>query len=51
MTDDFDSFFDARCKAISRELGKRVIPQEIDQIGTAKSAEETVVEQDEWLAS
>ncbi len=51
MTDDYDKFFDARCKAISRELGKRIIPQAIDQEGTAKSAEETVVEQEEWLAS
>lgn len=51
LTDDYDSFFDARCTAISRELAKRVIPQEFDQIGTAKSAEETVVEQEEWLAS
>ena len=51
MTDDYDSFFGARCSAISRELAKRVIPQEVDQIGTAKSAEETVVEQEEWLAS
>jgi hypothetical protein len=51
MTDDYDSFFDARCTAISRELAKRIIPQEVDQIGTARSAEETVVEQEEWLAS
>jgi hypothetical protein len=51
MTEDYEMFFDARCKAISRELGKRIIPQEIDQVGTAKSAEETVVEQEEWLAS
>jgi hypothetical protein len=51
MTDDYESFFDARCKAISRELGKQIIPQEVDRVGTAKSAEETVVEQEEWLAS
>jgi hypothetical protein len=51
MTDDYAKFFDARCRAISRELGKLIIPQEIDQLGTAKSAEETVVEQEEWLAS
>lgn len=51
MTDNYDSFFDARCTAIGRELAKRVIPQEIDQTGTAKSAQETVVEQEEWLAS
>jgi hypothetical protein len=51
MTDDYTKFFDARCRAISRELGRLIIPQEIDQLGTAKSAEETVVEQEEWLAS
>jgi hypothetical protein len=51
MKDDYDLFFGARCKAISRELGKRIIPQEVDQVGTAKSAEDTVVEQEEWLAS
>lgn len=51
MTDDYEAFFAARCKAISRELGKQIIPQEIDQVGTAKSAEETVVEEEEWLAS
>jgi hypothetical protein len=51
MTDDYESFFDARCTAISRELSKRIIPQEIDQVGTARGAEETVVEQEEWLAS
>jgi hypothetical protein len=51
MKDDYDSFLDARCMAISRELGKRVIPQEVDQIGIAKRAAGTVVEQEEWLAS
>ena len=51
MNDDYESFFDARCKAISHELSRRVIPQEVDKIGTAKGAEETVVEQEEWLAS
>ena len=51
MTDDYESFFDARCKAISRELCKQIILQEIDQAETAKSAEETVVEEEEWLAS
>jgi len=51
MTDDYEVFFDARCKAISRELTKQIISQEIDQVATAKSAEETVVEQEEWLAS
>jgi hypothetical protein len=51
MTDEYGKFFDARCRAISRELGKQIVPQDIDQIGTAKSAEETVVEQEEWLAT
>ncbi len=51
MINDYEMFFDARCKAISRELNKRIIPQEIDEVATAKSAAETVVEQEEWLAS
>jgi hypothetical protein len=51
LTDDYDSFFSARCKAISRELSKQIILQEVDQVGTAKTAEETVVEDEEWLAN
>lgn len=51
MTNDYQSFFDARCRAIGRELAKRIIPQDVDRVGTAKSAEETVVEEEEWLAS
>jgi len=51
MTDEYGKFFDARCRAISRELAKQIIPQEIDQVGTAKSAQETVVEQEDWLAT
>jgi hypothetical protein len=51
MSDDYDMFFAARCKAISRELAKRIIPQEIDSSGIAKNAEDTVVEEEEWLAS
>jgi hypothetical protein len=47
MKDDYDVFIEARCKAISRELRKRIIPQEIDQVGTPKSAEESVEEQEE----
>lgn len=37
-------FSNARCKAIRRELSKQIIPQEIDHVGTPKSAGETVVE-------
>lgn len=44
LTDDYDSFFAARCKAISRELQKQVIPQDIDLNEIAKPAEETGVE-------
>jgi hypothetical protein len=51
MKDDYDKFFKARCKAISHELGKRIIPQEIDQSGQARSAEDTIVEEDEWSAT
>jgi hypothetical protein len=28
-TDDYEKFFEARCKAIGRELAKQIIPQEI----------------------
>ena len=51
LTDDYEKFFKARCKAISRELSKLIIPQDIDQVGEAKRADETVVEEEEWLAS
>lgn len=51
MSDDYDKFFAARCKAISRELAKQIIQQEIDQVGAATTADETVVEEEEWLAS
>ena len=47
MTDDYEKFFEARCKAISRELSKQIIDQEIDPVVTARSAEETAVEEDE----
>ncbi len=33
LDDDFDAFFNYRCRAISRELGKGLIPQEIDTKG------------------
>ena len=51
MRDDYDKFFKARCKAISHELSKRIIPQKIDRSGQARGAEETAVEEDEWSAS
>jgi hypothetical protein len=47
LTNDYAKFFDARCKAISRELAKQVIPQAIDQLETPKPAEETVQEEEE----
>ncbi len=31
--DDYDKFFNYRCRAIARELAKNLIPQEIDQQG------------------
>jgi hypothetical protein len=53
LTNDYAKFFDARCRAISRELSKQVIPQEIDQLETPKPAAETAQEeeeeQQEWL--
>lgn len=45
--DDYAKFFDARCRAISRELIKLIVPQKINQVGTTKRAEGTVVEQEE----
>jgi hypothetical protein len=47
MTNEYVKFFDARCRAISRELNKQVIPQAIDQLEVAKPAEETVQEEEE----
>lgn len=43
MVDDYERFFDARCRAISRELTKHIIAQQIDDLAQARSAEETVV--------
>jgi hypothetical protein len=51
MSDNYVKFFDARCRAISRELAHRIIPQKIDRLGSARGAEETVVEEEEWLAA
>lgn len=39
--DDYDSFFNKRCKAFSRELQERIIPQEIDSKEPAVTAEST----------
>ena len=47
MTNDYVKFFDARCRAISRELNKQIIPQAIDQLEVAKPAEETAQEEEE----
>jgi hypothetical protein len=33
--DDYRKFFEHRCENISKELGKRIIPREIDQLGQA----------------
>lgn len=51
MSNEYDRFFSARCKAISRELQKQIIPQAIDLTVPAKEAEETVVESDEGIAN
>jgi hypothetical protein len=51
MDDDYGKFFDARCEAISAELEKHIIPQKIDEQASARSAEDTVVEEEEWLAA
>ena len=31
--DDYDKFIERRCNAISRELTKRIIRQEVDELG------------------
>jgi hypothetical protein len=46
LNDDYSKFFDMRCKAISRELAKRLIDQAIDKTGQAAPAEETLVEEE-----
>jgi hypothetical protein len=51
MEDDYEKFFNARCEAISSELDKQIIPQKIDEQASARSAEDTVVEEEEWLAA
>ena len=47
----YDKFFKSRCKAISQELAKRVVPQDINLTGQARSAEDTVVVEEDWLAT
>lgn len=37
--DDYDTFLDMRCRLISAELKKRIIPREIDQAGQATVSE------------
>ena len=39
--DDYDKFFKKRCNALSRELKKRIIEQEIDRKQTALAASDT----------
>jgi len=51
MDDNYAKFFDARCEAISAELNKQIIPQKVDEEASARGAEETVVEEEEWLAA
>lgn len=45
--DDYDKFFDKRCRTFSRELKKRIIEQAVDTRKTAVPAEETVGEETE----
>ena len=39
--DNYDKFFSKRCKAFSRELQKRIIPQEVDSKEQAATADNT----------
>ena len=51
MSDDYDKFFEARCRAISEELANRIIPQKVDREAHARAAEDTMVEEEEFLAA
>ena len=42
--DDYDTFLEKRCKAISRELHKRVIPQKTDDVGQKLTTDDYDVE-------
>ena len=33
LDDDYDKFFNYRCRAIARELAKKLIPQQVDERG------------------
>ena len=44
-SDDYDSFLDMRCRLISAELKKRIIPREIDQAGQTTVSEPVEDEQ------
>jgi hypothetical protein len=37
---DYERFLRERCKAISRELSKRIVPQDIDELGQAVSTDD-----------
>ena len=39
--DDYETFFNERCKAFSRELKKRIIPQDVDTKISAATADNT----------
>ncbi len=41
MDDDYDVFFRKRCRRLSRELTKRILPSEADQVLIATPASET----------
>ena len=42
--DDYNTFLEKRCKAISRELHKRVIPQKTDDVGQELTTDDYDVE-------
>ena len=46
---DYDLFYKERCRAFSRELKKRVIPQEIDQEEQAIGAELTETDEESLI--
>jgi hypothetical protein len=51
LENDYSAFFKTRCRAFSRELSKRIIPQEVDKEVEARHSEDTDEPEESWIAS
>lgn len=51
LDNDYWTFFEARCEAFSKELNKRIIPQQIDKELEARHSEDTDEPEEDWIAA